>query len=94
MKEDRSDHETYRHWKVTILTWIAAIALPLTYRKSETQSIPWISIGFGLLLLLSVCEGIRSKLRGSNTEFIARAIVPVVILLLSSLWFFSDKLVA
>lgn len=93
MKEDRRDRDTYRHWKVTILTWIAAIALPITYRKSEAQSIPWISIGFGLLLLLSVYEGVRSKLRGSNADFIVRAIVPVVILLLSSLWIFSDKLI-
>ncbi|WP_374012472.1 hypothetical protein [Pseudoxanthomonas koreensis] len=89
MKRDRTDAQTYSFWRITILTWLAALALPSALKKSGAT---WIVLGCGFMIAFSLYEGIKAKLNGDRQAFVARAVAPVALVALATVWVFRDRL--
>jgi len=89
MKQDRTDAETYSHWRITILSWLAAIVTPISFQRSGGTLVV---VACGLLIAYGVYEGISAKLKGDGSTFTTRVIIPVVIAAFASVWAYRDRL--
>lgn len=85
----RTKRDLYQSWisgKAIAFVWIGALIFPLILNIQPDQKMFWICAAAGVILVWSVIDGFRAKLARVPSDFVAKAVVPLLLFALSTAW--------
>ena len=80
MRAARNPYVVWIGAKAVAFAWIAALLFPAIIHMPFGHPMFWVCALAGLLVVATVVDGFRSRKRGTTTDFLVKAVIPIVLL--------------
>ncbi len=86
MKTGRHPYIVFVNTKAVAFSWIGAALFPFIVEMPIKHPMFWVCAASGVLVVVTVADGIRAKIYGHMSDFVAKTVVPVILLAATSVF--------